>query len=142
MVRRTLIDFFEHLAEIPGEFLIYDDGYRTRSYSYREVTRDARVFAAALDAAGITKGQHVVIWSENRPEWIVALWGCLLRGVVLVPIDYRASSDFLLKVAEIVDARAILLGETVGRLDSPRPIWRVAGRGPAAAQPHPAPPAL
>ena len=60
------------------------------------------------DDERITRGQHVVIWSENRPEWIVALWGCLLRGVVLVPIDYRASADFLRRVAAIVSARAVL----------------------------------
>ena len=46
------------------------------------------------------KGQTVAIWGENRAEWIVALWGCLLEGVVLVPIDYRASADFLLRVAD------------------------------------------
>ena len=107
MARRTLIDFFDDLSDISGEFLVFDDGYRTWSYSYRDTTDRARAFAARLHAEGITRGQHVVIWSENRPEWIVALWGCLLRGVVLVPIDYRASADFLRRVAAIVDARAI-----------------------------------
>src|SRR5215213_4095390 len=99
MARRTLIDFFADLDNVTGEFLVFDDGYRTWSYSYRDTTARARAFAARLHAAGITRGQHVVIWSENRPEWIVALWGCLLRGVVLVPIDYRASADFLRRVA-------------------------------------------
>ncbi len=133
MARRTLIDFFGDLSEIDGEFLTYDDGYRTWSYTYRETAGRARAFGAALDAAGIRKGQHVVIWSENRPEWIMALWGCLLRGVVLVPIDYRASAEFLLKVAEIVDARAILLGDTVGTLDTPRPVWPIAAIGTTAS---------
>ena len=96
MARRTLIDFFDDLGNISGEFLVFDDGYRSWSYSYRDTTDRARSFAARLHAEGITRGQHVVIWSENRPEWIVALWGCLLRGAVLVPIDYRASADFLL----------------------------------------------
>src|SRR5688500_1844336 len=116
MARRTLIDFFEDLSTIDGDFLTYDDGYRTWSYTYAETTERARAFASTLHESGIAKGQHIVIWSENRPEWIIALWGCLLRGVVLVPIDYRASTDFTLKVAEIVDARAILVGDTVGRL--------------------------
>src|SRR3990170_4382732 len=102
MARRTLIDFFEDLSRIDREFLTYDDGYRTRSYTYRETTAHARSFGAALRHAGVTKGQHVVIWSENRPEWIMALWGSLLEGVVLVPIDYRASLEFLERVAEIV----------------------------------------
>jgi long-chain acyl-CoA synthetase len=138
MVRRTLNDFFEHLSGIDGTFLIYDDGYRTRSFTYKETTDRSREFAASLHAAGITKGQHVVIWSENRPEWIIALWGCLLRGVVLVPIDYRASSEFLWKVASIVDARAILLGDTVGALDTARPVWRLSAH--PTARPEAPPP--
>jgi long-chain acyl-CoA synthetase len=126
MARRTLLDFFDDLAAIEGEFLVYDDGYRTWSLSYREVTRAAQAFAARLRAAQIRRGQAVAIWSENRPEWIVAFWGCLLEGVVLVPIDYRTSDAFLLKVAGIVDARAILVGEVVdssGLAAAERPVW-------------------
>ena len=55
------------------------------SLTYAEVAAAARAFAARLRAAGIAKGQAVAIWSENRPEWIVALWGCLLEGVVARP---------------------------------------------------------
>ena len=118
MTRRTLLDFF---ADVTGgsakraQFLVYDDGYRTWSLTYPDVVEAARAFAARLRAAGIVKGQAVTIWCENRPEWIVALWGCLLEGVVLVPIDYRASAEFLLKVAGIVSARAILAGDVVDR---------------------------
>jgi long-chain acyl-CoA synthetase len=131
MARRTLIEFFNDLAPIDGEFLSFDDGYRTWSYTYRETTARARAFASKLHASGIIKGQHVVIWSENRPEWVIALWGCLLRGVVLVPIDYRTSGEFLHKVATIVDARAILVGDTVPGLHSEttRPVWPLTGLG-------------
>jgi long-chain acyl-CoA synthetase len=126
MARRTLIDFFDDLATLDGEFLVYDDGYRTWSLTYREAAEAARAFAARLRNAGIAKGQAVAIWSENRPEWIVALWGCLLEGVVLVPIDYRASAAFLERVAAIVSARAILAGEVVDTAplaDPARPVW-------------------
>ena len=84
---------------------------------------------AACATSDIAAGQAIAIWSENRPEWIAALWGALLEGVVLVPIDYRASPDFLLKVAGIVDAKAILVGDAVdasaaGRRDGRSGIWR------------------
>jgi long-chain acyl-CoA synthetase len=127
MARRTLIEFFDDLSRIDGEFLSFDDGYRTWSYTYSDTADRAHAFASKLHAFGITKGQHVVIWSENRPEWVMVLWGCLLRGVVLVPIDYRTSADFLLRVAEIVDARAILVGDTVSDLQTTRPVWPLAG---------------
>src|SRR4051795_885714 len=113
MPRRTLIDFYADLSAIDSEFIVSDDGYRSWSYSYAQVTAAAESFAARLRDAGIAPGQAVAIWSENRAEWIVALWGCLLEGVVLVPIDFRASADFLLRVAAIVDARAVLVGDTV-----------------------------
>ncbi len=128
MTRRTLIDFFSDLSATSGDFLTYDDGYRTWSYSYADVARAAHAFAARLRSAAVAKGQSVAIWSENRPEWIIAFWGCLLEGVVLVPIDYRTSAAFLTRVAEIVDARAILVGDVVDRasLDGARPIWSLS----------------
>jgi long-chain acyl-CoA synthetase len=113
MPRRTLLDFFADLATTDGEFLAYDDGYRTWRYRYAEVAAAARAFAERLDKAGVVKGHAVAIWSENRPEWVIALWGCLLRGAVLVPIDYRTSASFVDRVAEITDTRAILVGDVV-----------------------------
>jgi long-chain acyl-CoA synthetase len=147
MVRRTLLDFFADLAAIDGEFIAFDDGYRTWSYTYADVAAASRAFAARLRAEGIARGEAIAVWGENRAEWIVALWGCLLEGVVLVPIDYRASADFLTRVAAIVDARAILVGEAVDR-DSVRaraPVWglaelRPAGNARAATSGEPGPP--
>ena len=116
MQRNTLIDFFRDLAEIRGEFLVYDDGYRRRAHSYEAVARAARGFAAKLAASGFTKGDKVVFWGENRPEWVAAYWGCLLSGVIVVPIDYRSSAEFVLKVRALVDARLILTGDDVAQL--------------------------
>jgi long-chain acyl-CoA synthetase len=114
--RNTLIDFFRDLAEIRGEFLVFDDGYRRRVHSYEETGRAARGFAATLAAAGFTKGDKVVFWGENRPEWVASYWGCLLAGIIVVPIDYRSSAEFVLKVRRLVDARLILVGEDVAQL--------------------------
>src|SRR5215472_16289869 len=108
--RETLIDFFRDLSLARGDFLVHDDGFRSRSYTYREVGRAARGFAAHLHEIGLRKGDKVIFWSENRPEWIVAFWGCLLSGVIVVPIDYRASPDFLARVAKIVAAKIVLVG--------------------------------
>lgn len=113
MRRDTLIDFFDDIASARGTFLVHDDSFRTRSFSYADIGRASRAFAARLADAGVTKGDKVVIFSENRPEWIVAFWGCLLIGAVLVPIDYRSAPDFLRRVARIVNAKIILIGHDV-----------------------------
>jgi len=111
--RETLIDFFRDIATIRGEFLVFDDGYRRRGHTYDAVARAARGFAARLHAAGLEAGDRVVFWGENRPEWVACYWGCLLAGVIVVPIDYRSSPDFVLKVRRLVEAPVILVGDDV-----------------------------
>jgi long-chain acyl-CoA synthetase len=113
MPRQTLLDFFEDSSRQPGVYLVHDDGYRVRRATYRAVGALAARFMDRLAAAGIAPDDKVVIWSENRIEWIVALWGCLERGAVLVPVDYRASVDLVRRVSGIVKARVVLVGDEV-----------------------------
>ena len=95
-------------------FLAHDNGFRRRElYLRRRGARRRAPRGARLHAAGVRKGDTVVLWSENRPEWIAALWACLLQGAIVVPIDYRASADFLQRVAAIVKSRLVLIGEEV-----------------------------
>jgi long-chain acyl-CoA synthetase len=125
--RETLLDFFRDHSRSSKEFLIYDDGARSWRYTYAQVAGAAAAFARRLRDHAIAPGDKVILWSENRPEWIVVLWGCLLEGVTLVPIDYRASSDMLLRVHEIVHAKAVLVGEQVPELAIDIPLWKLDG---------------
>ncbi len=125
MLRDTLLDFFQDFAGLPQEFLIYDDGFRSHHYCYDEVAAKAHAFAARLRDAGIGKDDKVILYGENRPEWIIALWGCLLEAVIAVPIDYRSSPEFVQRVDRIVDARAILTGDEVS-LPPAAKIWPLA----------------
>jgi long-chain acyl-CoA synthetase len=128
MTRRTLLDFFAGSSTTTGQFLVHDDGYRTWTFSYAEIASAAHAFAQRLGAEGIRKDDPVVIWGENRPEWIIALWGCLLEGAIVVPIDYRASSAFLDRVVGITKARLVLAGDVVdASAIANRPaIWRLS----------------
>jgi long-chain acyl-CoA synthetase len=109
----TLVDVFRTLEQRRGEFLVYDDGYRVRRHSYADVTRAARGFAAKLIAHGVSKGDKVVLWGENRPEWIACYWGIQLVGAIPVPIDYRSSQEFAERIRRIVDAKVVLIGDDV-----------------------------
>jgi len=113
MARATLLDFFEDFAQSDATFIVHDDGYRVREMTYRQVSAAARVFARTLTEAGVEPDDKVLIWSENRAEWIVALWGCLLARAVLVPVDFRASADLLTRISAIVKAKVVLVGEEV-----------------------------
>ena len=130
MVRDTLVDYFRTIAALRGEYLVYDDGFRPRSYTYAAFARGARNFAVQLRNHGIGPGDRVVLWSENRPAWVAAFWGCMLRGVAVAPIDERHSVDFLARVVRITEARAILLGDEVklpqGDSGLSPPVFRLA----------------
>jgi long-chain acyl-CoA synthetase len=133
-MRRTLLDFFADVTSDPAAthapFLAYDDGYRTWTWTwtYGDLAAAAHGFAGRLREQHVAAGQAIAIWSENRPEWIAALWGALIEGVVVVPIDYRASADFLQKVTSIVDAKVILVGDAVdaSALGAGRAVWNLA----------------
>jgi len=116
--RRTLVDFFGEFAGSEDEYLLYDNGYRTWSYTYKQVAGAARAFAARLATAGVGKGQKAVLWSESRPEWIAAFWGCVLQGVVVVPLDHHSSDAFVARVQEKVQARLLFIGEGLPRVES------------------------
>src|SRR5580658_1973051 len=104
MLRDTLLDFFEDFSHLDDEFLIYDDGLHARHFRYREIAGAARAFAARLREQNIGRDDKIILYGENTPEWIIAMWGCLLAGVIAVPIDYRSSSEFVDRVKDIVDA--------------------------------------
>src|SRR5512139_3053409 len=148
MPRDTLIDVFTDLAATRGEFLVYDDGFRSVSRSYGDVARAARALAARLAAQGVMQGDRIIIWGENRPEWVAALWAAIISGIVAVPIDYRSSLDFVRRIRTIVDAKVILAGEDLpadagtggvaaGAIDGAA-AWRLAGIDWHADAPMPA----
>lgn len=65
------------------------------------------VYATArqLQAWGIKKGDRVILLSENRPEWAIADFACLLLGAVDVPIYATQTSDQCLFVLQNSEAR-------------------------------------
>ena len=65
------------------------------------------VYSAArqLQAWGISKGDRVVILSENRVEWAIADYASLLLGAVVVPIYATQTAEQVLYVLQNSEAR-------------------------------------
>ncbi len=113
MVRETLLDFFDDRVRSGSTFIVDDDGYRAHTYTYAAIRAAAGRFSARLDGAGVRPNDNVVLWGENRAEWIVAYWGCLLARAVVVPLDFRTSPDLVARVVEIVAAQVVVLGNEI-----------------------------
>jgi long-chain acyl-CoA synthetase len=74
-------------------------GNRRLRTSYAELARYAGRFAAELKKRHIVAGDRVLLWGENSAEWLGAFFGCILRGVLVVPLDASGAADFALRVA-------------------------------------------
>ena len=83
-------------------------GYRSESFTYGEILHLAETFANELRARGIHKGDRVMLWGENSAEWVAAFFGCVVSGVVVVPMDDGAAADFAARVAAQVEAKLLL----------------------------------
>ncbi len=125
MRRSNLLEVFHGFANAPEHFLYHDDGFRTARYTYRQVGDAAQRFGERLRAAGFGVGSRILFWGENRPEWIVAYWGCVLIGAVVVPVDYRASPDLLARIQSASNCGLLLLGDETAALqnDLGVPVW-------------------
>ena len=74
--------------------------YKGEEISYGELIENVKSFANAID---ILPGDRVAILSENRPEWIYALFGTWKRGGIVVPVDFMSTPseiEYILSDAE------------------------------------------
>jgi len=106
----TLLDILESSAQKFGRkpALLIKPGFRTRVWTFGQLAEVVPRVAALFAEAGIRKGDRVVIWAVNRPEWGIAFFGALHAGAVLVPLDTRSLTDFALKVVEKTRATAVI----------------------------------
>lgn len=110
----TLLEILPRIERLGSrEALRFWNGYRTSSWSYSDLDAAIRRFVALLDRHGIGSGDRLVLWSENRPEWVAVFWACLARGVQLVPLDRQATLEFVQRIAVQTDARLLVHSDTL-----------------------------
>ncbi len=103
----------DHLATLLDDFRRHGSdvavvrylGNRRRTATYQQIAHLAGRFAALLAQRNIQTGDRVLLWAENSAEWVAAFYGCLLRGVLAVPLDAAGTSDFAVRVAADVAPR-------------------------------------
>jgi long-chain acyl-CoA synthetase len=108
-MRSTINSYLEDYARRGGETAFaHRRGLRLVRWSYRRVAEAAHGFARELEARGIGKGERVLLWAANGPEWVAAFFGCALRGVVVVPLDVESAPDFVARVQAQTGAGLVL----------------------------------
>jgi long-chain acyl-CoA synthetase len=89
------------------------------TWSYAQIVQGANRLARELEFRGLGKGDGVLLWGENSPEWIVVFFGCLLRGVVVVPVDHGSTVEFVSRIWREVNAKLIFSSRSLPDPDLP-----------------------
>ncbi|MGE2728811.1 FadD3 family acyl-CoA ligase [Mycolicibacterium vaccae] len=84
--------------------------------SYAQLVDRIRCAAGAFAEFGIDKGDRAAIWAPNSVEWIIAAFGLLTAGGVLVPVNTRFKADEAGDVISRSGAKAVLVQQ--GFLDT------------------------
>jgi long-chain acyl-CoA synthetase len=116
----TLVDDFDRHGTQTA--VVVRRGLRTERHSYADIAMLSRRFASELQQRGIQKGDRVLIWGPNGAEWMAAFFGCILQGVIAVPLDDAGSIDFARRVeAEVAPKLIAASAEHLRDLNSASP---------------------
>src|SRR5437016_2401824 len=118
MPRQSLLEYIERFERLGDAIaIIQRRGCRSIRWSYLTIAERCFQFSRELEARNVKPGDAVLLWGQNSAEWIVAFWGSLLRGAVVVPMDNIASADFAQRVCRQVDAKLIVCARDKPALD-------------------------
>ncbi|MHB8769820.1 MAG: class I adenylate-forming enzyme family protein [Syntrophales bacterium] len=125
-----------HPLAIPGESLTFPLRNAARRFpdkvavitpeaggqgtTFRALDEQSSALAAALAGAGIEPGDRVALWMKNSLEYILAFYGVLKAGAVVVPIStHYGSREVLHQVNATGAACLIAQEELIGGLGAP-----------------------
>ncbi|HEX3333534.1 MAG TPA: AMP-binding protein [Acidimicrobiales bacterium] len=108
----TVSDFLDRAALVYGHRpAVIDEPGATGSWgtiTYGDMADRARGMALALDGLGVEQGERVAIVSPNSARFLVSYFGVSGYGRILVPINFRLTTDEIAYVVEHSGASVLL----------------------------------
>ena len=97
---RTIVDFLRDAVKAhgPRDALLFKPGFRYQRWSYDRLWAESGQVATLLQRRGLSKGDQVIVWGPNCPQWVLIFFGCLRAGVIAVPLDLRSAPDYVERV--------------------------------------------
>ena len=77
--------------------------------TFTQVVDRIRCAAGAFAEQGIEKDDRVAIWAPNSAEWLIAAFGLLTAGAVLVPVNTRFKPEEAADIIGRSGAKAVLV---------------------------------
>ncbi len=89
-----------------------------REITWTDFNRKANQFANLLLTRGCQRGDKVAILMMNSIEWLPIYFGVLKAGAIVVPLNYRYTSEEIKYCLEKADCSMLIFGpEFIGRME-------------------------
>lgn len=95
------------------EAVLHRSGFRTRRWTYRKLSRHIQGVGESFDERELVQGDRILLWGENRPEWVAVFWAAVARGITVVPMDFRSSGALVSRIQRAVNAKLLVHGSAV-----------------------------
>ena len=89
--------------------------------TFTQLVDRVRRAAGAFAELGVDKGDRVAIWAPNSAEWMIAAFGLLTAGGIVVPVNTRFKADEAADVITRSGAKAVLVQQGFLGLDYAAP---------------------
>ncbi len=122
-VALTVADFLDRAALVYGHRTAVADEPGVPgslgTLTYAELAARARGMASGLDSMGVEHGERVAIVSPNSGRFLTAFFGVSGYGRILVPVNFRLTSDEIAYVVEHSGASVLLYdSDLAGEVDT------------------------
>src|SRR5215831_10398298 len=102
--------FIASVERDPKALAIVDGATRL---NYAQWYRQISSVVAALDELGLKPGDHLLTASQNRSEVATIHWACQFAGIIITPVNWRATADELDFLIENAEAKAVLYDDAI-----------------------------
>ena len=102
--------FIASVERDPKALAIVDGATRL---NYAQWYRQISSVVTALDELGLKPGDHLLTASQNRSEVATIHWACQFAGIIITPVNWRATADELDFLIENAEARAVVYDDVI-----------------------------
>lgn len=113
MTAQTLPQMLEQAAELDPEglALVLPEPAGERRMSYRQLAADSARLAAGLARLGLRRGDRILVWLPDLPEWFMAQFAAAHLGLTVVAVNTRYRGSEIAGILQASDARAVVLAQ-------------------------------
>ncbi len=101
--------------------ITYYSKYRVYKYTFKEINELVEKLSVYFYENGIKKGDKILVYAGNCPEWGTILLSAGLTGIIIVPVDFNSNLELVNKIASLTKPKLIITDkvETCSGMDMP-----------------------